>query len=261
MAHETESPMATQAPLNDGELLRYSRQIFLKQWDLDGQDRATDAHVLIVGAGGLGCPAALYLAGAGIGRLTLVDDDVVELSNLHRQIAYRESDVGLPKVEALKQQLQQLNHSVSIHAVPLRIDEAWLAEHLNDSVHMVLDCTDNFSIRSALNRVCQARGIPLVSGAAIRYQGQVALYDFTKAEQACAVCLYGDGEMPDTHCHEAGILGPVVGLMGTQQALLALQWLQGISRLNQVYVLDALRLSWRQLNFNQDKQCPVCANK
>jgi len=260
MAHETESLMAMQAPsLNDEELLRYSRQIFLKQWDLEGQDNAKKAHVLIVGAGGLGCPAALYLAGAGIGKLTLVDDDVVEISNLHRQIAYRESDVGLPKVKALKQQLQCLNHNVKIDTFQQRADEAWLLDFLDTSTHLVLDCTDNFSIRSALNQACQRKKIPLVSGAAIRYQGQVALYDFTRAEQACAVCLYGEGEMPDAYCHEAGILGPVVGLMGTQQALLALQWLQGISRLNQLYVLDAQRLIWRQLSAKKDSQCPVCS--
>lgn len=260
MAGETESPTATAAQLSDDELLRYSRQIFLQEWDLDGQETASRAHVLIVGAGGLGCPAALYLAGAGIGELTLVDDDVVEVSNLHRQIAYRESDVGKPKVMALAQQLQRLNSSVKINPIAERIDEAWLQTHINERITMVLDCTDNFSIRSALNKVCHAKQVPLVSGAAIRYQGQVALYDFTEPEQACAVCLYGDADMPDTHCHEAGILGPVVGMMGTQQALLALQWLQGVRRLNQVYLLDAMRLSWRQLTCPQDTHCPVCAS-
>lgn len=251
--------MAMQPSLNDDDLLRYSRQIFLPHWDLNGQDIAARAHVMIVGAGGLGCPAALYLAGAGIGKLTLVDHDVVEVSNLHRQIAYRETDVGMAKVAALKQQLQGLNHQVTITTVEKKVDEVWLAHHLSEDVSLVLDCTDNFSIRSALNRVCQANQIPLVSGAAIRYQGQVALYDFSHSEQACAVCLYGDDEVPESYCHEAGILGPVVGLIGTYQALLALQWLQGVRQANQLYLLDAMRLMWRQTTFSKNPQCTVCS--
>lgn len=252
--------MVMHPPLTDDDLLRYSRQIFLPHWDFNGQEIAAQAHVVIVGAGGLGCPAALYLAGAGVGKLTLVDHDVVEVSNLHRQVAYRETDIGIAKVTALKQQLESLNHNVKITTVEQKIDEVWLRHNLSGGVSLVLDCTDNFSIRSALNRVCQSNQIPLVSGAAIRYQGQVALYDFSDSEQACAVCLYGDDDMSDSYCHEAGILGPVVGLVGTYQALLALQWLQGVRRINQLYLLDAMRLSWRQVAFSKDSQCVVCGD-
>lgn len=244
--------------LNDEQLLRYSRQIFLDDWDLAGQEKAQQSHVLIVGAGGLGCPAALYLAGAGVGHLTLVDDDVVDVSNLHRQIAYRESDVGKSKVTALAQQLTQLNSDISITTHQQRIDARWLEQHLNSSVDLVLDCTDNFTIRTALNRACVAKNIPLVSAAAIRYQGQVALYDFSQTGQACAACLFGEDDMADTFCHEAGILGPVVGMMGTFQALLALQFLQGITKAGQLYLLDAKRLRWRQLRFEKNPDCDVC---
>jgi len=212
----------------------------------------------VVGAGGLGCPAALYLAGAGVGELTLVDFDVVELSNLHRQIAYTEANLGQPKVEALRQQLLARNPHVMIHAKSEKVDAAWLHEQLPKGVGLVLDCTDNFAVRTALNAACYQHKVPLISGAAIRYQGQVAAYDFTQGTQACAVCLFGEEEMPDTHCHEAGILGPVVGLIGTQQALLALQMLQGVRRENQLYILDAQRLSWRQLSFSKNPYCSIC---
>ncbi|MCH8544537.1 MAG: molybdopterin-synthase adenylyltransferase MoeB [Alcanivorax sp.] len=243
--------------LTDDQLLRYSRQILLPEFDVAGQAALAAARVLLIGAGGLGCPAALYLAGAGVGELILADPDKVDSSNLHRQIAYRETDVGQPKAQALAATLHALNSEVRITAHVLAADDSWLATQV-PGVTLVLDCSDNFATREAVNRACHAAGVPLISGAAIRQEGQLAVFDFRQPESPCYGCLYGDGEGPDTLCSESGILGPVVGTVGTLQAHLALRLLSGANVGGVLHLFDGATMSWRQLRLRRDPGCRVC---
>lgn len=243
--------------ISDQDLLRYSRQIILPSVDVAGQEALAVARVMLIGAGGLGCPAGLYLAGAGAGNLTLVDPDTVETSNLQRQVAFRENDTGQPKVQALSAQLQHLNSGVAINGHCLAADEHWLAEHVTQH-DLVLDCSDNFATRLAVNHACRKAGVPLISAAAIRLEGQLALFDFRQADSPCYQCLYGEGDEADSFCHEAGILGPVVGMMGTFQALLAIRLLCGHSFDSQLYLFDGESLQWRTLAFRRDPECPGC---
>lgn len=243
--------------LTDDQLLRYSRQILLPEFDVAGQAAVATARVLLIGAGGLGCPAALYLAGAGVGELILVDPDTVESSNLHRQIAYREADVGQPKARALAATLRALNSDVRVREHVLAAGEAWLAAQV-PGVTLVLDCSDNFATRESVNRACHAAGVPLISGAAIRQEGQLAVFDFRQPESPCYGCLYGDGEGPDTLCSESGILGPVVGTVGTLQAHLALRLLSGADVGGVLHLFDGATMSWRQLRLRRDPGCRVC---
>lgn len=251
--------------LTDDQLMRYSRQILLSQFDVAGQEALANARVLIVGAGGLGCPAALYLAGAGVGELTLVDGDQVDTSNLHRQIAYTEKDPGRAKAAALADHLRALNSEIIIHAEQVHADEAWLKETLSPSGNMpgrydlVLDCTDNFAVRSAINRACLFARTPLISAAAIRMEGQLAVFDFREPERPCYGCLYGEGDTPDTLCSESGVLGPVVGVVGSMQALLAIRLLAGEKLPPKLYLFDGASMEWRSLGFGKDPGCPVCA--
>ncbi|MBZ2188586.1 molybdopterin-synthase adenylyltransferase MoeB [Alcanivorax sp. JB21] len=243
--------------LTDDQLLRYSRQILLPEFDVAGQAAAAAARVLVIGAGGLGCPAALYLAGAGVGELILVDPDMVDSSNLHRQIAYREADVGQPKARALAATLRALNSDVRVHEHVLAADGNWLASQV-PGVTLVLDCSDNFATRESVNRACHAAGVPLISGAAIRQEGQLAVFDFRQPDSPCYGCLYGDGEGPDTLCSESGILGPVVGTVGTLQAHLALRLLSGADVGGVLHLFDGATMSWRQLRLRRDPGCRVC---
>jgi molybdopterin-synthase adenylyltransferase len=243
--------------LSDDQLMRYSRQLLLPGFDVAGQDAVASARVLIVGAGGLGCPVALYLAGAGVGELVIVDPDEVDSSNLHRQIAYRESNVGQPKAEALAATLRALNSDITITAHVHTADSDWLAAML-PGVSLVLDCCDNFATRSAVNAVCHAAGVPLVSGAAIRLEGQLVAFDFRDPATPCYACLYGEGDGPDTLCSESGILGPVVGTVGTLQALMALRLLTGHKVDGVLHLFDAATMQWRQMTLRKDPACPVC---
>ncbi len=236
---------------NDEQLNRYSRQLMVDELDLDGQEALAAARVLIVGCGGLANPAALYLAGAGVGQLVLADDDRVELSNLHRQVAFRGDQVHQSKAEALRDQLQLLNAVV-------RVDDAWLDDAVAEAT-LVLDCTDNFVTRQAINRACVAHAKPLVSGAAIRMDGQLAVFDLRAADSPCYACVYGDGTDGDLACSEAGILGPVVGVVGTLQALAAIRTLSGASVASVLHLFDGRTLGWRQVAIPRDPQCPVCA--
>lgn len=246
--------------LTDDALQRYSRQLLLAEVDLDGQEALAAASVLIVGAGGLGNPAALYLAGAGVGRLTLVDGDRLEVSNLHRQIAFRESQCGDNKADALAQQLRALNAHVDVETVQQFVDRA-LLDRLLPTMSVVLDCTDNFATRLLVNEACVAHRVPLVSGAAIRLEGQLAVFDLRRDDAACYACLYGDGEGQDELCSQSGVLGPVVGMIGTLQALEAIKLLCGHASAQVLYQFDGKRLAWRELAFRRDPACPVCGDK
>ncbi len=243
---------------NDEQLNRYSRQLMVDELDLDGQEALAAARVLIVGCGGLANPAALYLAGAGVGQLVLADDDRVELSNLHRQVAFRGDQVHQSKAEALRDQLQLLNADVDVRSAVVRVDDAWLDDAVAEAT-LVLDCTDNFVTRQAINRACVAHAKPLVSGAAIRMDGQLAVFDLRAVDSPCYACVYGDGTDGDLACSEAGILGPVVGVVGTLQALAAIRTLSGASVASVLHLFDGRTLGWRQVAIPRDPQCPVCA--
>jgi len=242
---------------NDEQLNRYSRQLMVDELDLDGQEALAAARVLIVGCGGLANPAALYLAGAGVGQLVLADDDRVELSNLHRQVSFRGDQVHQSKAEALRDQLQLLNADVDVRSAVVRVDDAWLDDAVAEAT-LVLDCTDNFVTRQAINRACVAHAKPLVSGAAIRMDGQLAVFDLRAADSPCYACVYGDGTDGDLACSEAGILGPVVGVVGTLQALAAIRTLSGASVASVLHLFDGRTLGWRQVAIPRDPQCPVC---
>ncbi len=246
--------------LNDDQLLRYSRQLMVEEFDLAGQEALAGARVLVVGCGGLANPAALYLAGAGVGELVLADDDAVELSNLHRQVAFRGKDVGQSKAEALKAELQALNSDVSVQAHTVRVDADWLDREVA-SATVVLDCTDNFATRQSINQACVTHRTPLVSGAAIRMDGQLAVFDLRQPDSACYACVYGDGTDGDLACSQAGIVGPVVGIVGTLQALAAMQVLLGNPMPATLRLFDGRTLSWREMRFHKDPACPVCSRR
>lgn len=248
--------------MNDQQLQRYSRQILLPQIDFEGQQRLLESHALIIGLGGLGSPASLYLAAAGVGRLTLVDFDTVDLSNLQRQIVHRTADVGRPKIESARDNLRALNPDVCIDTLPGPLDDAALraAVHAAD---VVLDCTDNFTTRHAINRACVAERKPLVSAAAIRLEGQLSVFDTRQDQSPCYHCLYReDGEELET-CTRNGILAPVVGSMGTLQALEAIKVLLGLGEplIGRLLLFDALRFDMRLLKLRRDPACPVCGQR
>lgn len=245
--------------MHDQQLLRYSRQILLEQIDVDGQQRLLDSSVLIVGMGGLGSPAALYLAGAGVGRLLLADDDHVDLSNLQRQIMHGTADLNRPKTASAADRLTALNPDVDIQ----QLDRRLLGEQLHQAVEqvdLVLDCTDNFITRQALNNACVALRRPLVSGAAIRLQGQVSVFDLRVQDSPCYQCLYGDGDDVTLSCSEAGVIGPLVGMVGSLQALEALKLLAGFGEplIGRLLLIDALQTRFRELRIKRDPGCACC---
>lgn len=244
----------------DDQLLRYSRQLLLDDVGLDGQEALREARVLLIGCGGLANPAALYLAGAGVGAVILVDDDRVDLSNLHRQIAFRAAQVGDSKALALAAQLRALNPDVEAESVAARADAAWLDRRLPE-VDAVLDCSDNFATRQAVNAACVRHRKPLISGAAVRMDGQLAVFDLRDPEKPCYACVYGDGVDGDLSCSEAGILGPVVGTVGTLQALLTIHLLTGRPVAPVLRLFDGRTVSWREVRFRKDPGCPVCGER
>lgn len=235
---------------------RYSRQVVLREVGVNGQQLLCDSTALVIGVGGLGTVAALYLAGAGVGRLILADRDRVEISNLQRQILYRQNDLGRSKTEAAREQLAALNPQVEVE---LRDENNW-AEAIAQA-DVVLDCSDNFPTRFAVNAACVAARKPLVSGAAIRFEGQLAVFDLRRGGP-CYACLYPDiGEAQET-CEEAGVLGPVVGTVGSLQALAALKLLLGLGDdASHLLTWDALSMQWRRLKISADAHCAVCASK
>lgn len=246
---------------SDEELLRYSRQIMLPGFDVAGQLALRAAKVLIIGAGGLGSPAAMYLAAAGIGEINLIDDDVVELSNLQRQIMHRESSLSKPKVESAQESLRSLNSSCQVNVFNERFSlERW-ASRLG-SYTVVLDCSDNFETRFAVNEGCLKAKVPLVSAAAIRMEGQLVIFDSRNSDSPCYECLYArDGEDAQT-CSESGVMAPLVGILGSLQAMEAIKLCAdyGEPSAGRLIIYDALSLSWRSLKLTKDNDCKACGD-
>jgi len=249
--------------MDDPQLLRYARHILLDDFGIEGQERLLAARVLIVGAGGLGSPAALYLAAAGVGHLVLADDDNVELSNLQRQILHSTARVGQPKAESGRAMLGELNPEITVTPLVARLDDAQLQKEVARA-DVVLDCSDNFATRHAINRACVAQRKPLVAGAAIRYAGQVGVYDLRRAESACYHCVFPDADEVEAEtCATTGVFAPLVGIIGAVQAAEALKLLTGIGQtLNgRLLQLDARTMRWRESRVRRDAACPVCAGR
>ena len=248
--------------MNDDQLLRYSRQIMLPEFDVAGQDALLDAHALIVGLGGLGSPAALYLAAAGIGSLTLVDYDTVEVSNLQRQIIHDQHSLGRDKVASAADRIAAINPDTQVRTVAAKLDEQTLAATMAD-VDVVVDGTDNFAIRYAINKACFAQRKPLVSGAAIRMEGQVAVFDPRRADSPCYQCLYADAADVVLNCAENGVAAPLVGIVGSIQAMEAIKVVADVGDTLTGYVLylDAKRMELRKLKLSRDPNCPTCAER
>ena len=246
--------------MNDQQLLRYSRHILLDEIGVEGQERLRAARALVIGAGGLGCPAALYLAASGVGKLTLADPDKVDLTNLQRQILYRTESVGSVKVEAAKAALAALNPEVTVVPLQKKIGAEELKTILQD-VDVVLDCSDNFATRHALNRACVAHRKPLVSGAAIRFDAQVTVFDLRDKDAPCYACLYAeDGEIEEVQCSQLGVFAPLTGVVGALQAMEAVKLLAGAGTplAGRLLLLDAKSAEWRTVRVKKDPSCPVC---
>ena len=245
---------------SDEELLRDGRQILLKQVDGEGQLRLKNSKVLIVGLGGLGSPVALYLAAAGVGERYLADFDVLDLSNLQRQIVHDTAAVDTLKVQSAQERLQALNPHIRVHTLSEKLDSDNLPGILK-SVNLVMDCTENFTIRGQLNVACVMAGKVLVSGAAIRTEGQVSVYDPKNEQSPCYHCVFGDGGEEGLTCSEAGVLGPLVGLIGSLQALEALKILAGFGEtlVGRLLLVDALSTRFRELKLRRDPKCSVCS--
>lgn len=243
------------------ELARYGRHLVLPEIGVAGQETLRERHVLLVGAGGLGSAAALYLAAAGVGQLSIADPDALELSNLQRQILYRETDLGQGKAQRAAAQLTALNPEVNVRTMATALDASNLPDLLR-SVDVVLDGSDNFPTRFAVNAACVTARKPLISGAAIRFEGQLAVFTPGIHHSPCYRCLYPDsGETQET-CENAGILGPIVGVIGSMQALLAIRLLLGLgdNPAGTLHLFDALTFHWRRLRIPRDPHCPVCAH-
>ena len=255
----------TEMQLNDSQLLRYSRHILLNEIGIEGQQRIREARVLIIGAGGLGSPAAYYLASAGVGSIVLVDSDTVDLTNLQRQILHTTDRVGTPKAHSGQATLQAINPEVEVTPIAQRVDSDALGK-LVARATIVLDCSDNFATRQATNRACVIHRKPLVSGAAIRFDGQVAVFDLRTPEAPCYACLFpassGADEGVDELCSTMGVFAPLTGIIGTMQAAEALKLAAGVGETlhGQLVMLDALTMRWHAVRVTRDPACPVCAN-
>ena len=250
----------SESELGDQQLLRYSRQIMLPQVDLSGQQRLLDARVLILGAGGLGCPLALYLASSGVGHITIVDDDVVELSNLQRQILYSDADIGRLKAEVVRERLAAVNPEVIVQAICQRPNLEDL-RRLIAEVDLVLDGTDNFSSRYQHNRACIALKKPLLSASVIRFEGQL-MYFNPASDGPCYACLYPSASDVTETCSGNGVLAPVAGVMATAMATEALKQLlqMGDSSIGRLHLFDALAMEWRTVKVKADPECSHCAS-
>ncbi len=248
--------------MNDQQLLRYSRHILLEEIGIEGQRALLGSRALIIGLGGLGSPAALYLAASGVGQLTLCDHDTVDFSNLQRQIIHRTQTVGHPKVSSAQATLQEINPEVECVALPIRADEARLAE-LVAQADVVLDCSDNFTTRYAVNRACLAHRKPLVSGAAVQFHGLVAGFDYRREDAPCYNCLFPeDSAAAELRCATTGVFAPLVGIIGTLQAAEALKLLMGIERglSSKLLSVNALDMNIMRSNVNKDPACQVCCD-
>jgi molybdopterin/thiamine biosynthesis adenylyltransferase len=248
--------------MQDEELLRYSRHILLDAIGVEGQARVISARALVVGAGGLGSPAAMYLACAGVGHITLVDNDTVDLTNLQRQIAHSTARVGQPKASSALQTLQALNPLIQVHAVLARADAAWLDATLPE-VDVVLDCCDNFSTRHAINAACVRHRVPLVSGAALQFAGQISVFDPRHAPSPCYACIFPPNcPPPETRCSTMGVFAPLVGIIGSMQAAEALKIIIGCGTplAGRLLLLDGLRMEWTEMQVARQAHCSVCGN-
>ncbi|MGR5175716.1 molybdopterin-synthase adenylyltransferase MoeB [Vibrio parahaemolyticus] len=245
--------------LSDEEMLRYNRQIILKNFDFDGQEALKQSSIVIIGAGGLGCAASQYLATAGVGTLTLVDDDQVELSNLQRQVLHNDATVGLDKVESAKQALVKLNPHLNVSTINRRLDDTELESVITQHT-LVLDATDNVDTRNQLNRLCFKHKKPLVCGAAIRMEGQITVFTYKEDKLPCYACLsalFGDTTLS---CVEAGVMSPIVGIIGATQALEAIKVIAnyGQPKVGKLLIFDGLSLTWREMGLPKSRQCSVC---
>lgn len=247
--------------MNDHQLLRYSRHILLDELGIEGQERIRCARALIIGAGGLGSPAALYLGSAGVGHITIVDDDTVDLTNLQRQIAHTTERVGQTKVDSMRVALAQINPDVVVSVLRERVAAARLTS-LVAAADVVLDCCDNYATRQAVNAACVAQRVPLVSGAAIRFDGQLSVYDARDAESPCYACVFPpDADFEETRCATMGVFAPLVGIIGSMQAAEALKLVAQVGRSlsGRLLMLDASSMEWTALRVPRRAACPVCA--
>jgi len=247
--------------MNDEQLLRYSRHILLDELGIEGQRRLLAAHALVIGAGGLGSPVALYLGTAGVGRITLVDDDVVDLTNLQRQIAHTQARIGQSKADSARQSIAAINPDVQVNALRQRADAA-LLDTLVPQADVVLDCSDNFLTRQAVNAACVSHRRPLVSGAAVGFDGQIAVYDTRNADAPCYACVFPpEATVEEINCATMGVFAPLVGIIGATQAAEALKLLAGIGRalVGRLLMLDARAMEWTQIEMQRSRDCPVCA--
>lgn len=246
--------------MTDDELLRYSRHILLDDIGIEGQERILGAHALVVGAGGLGSPVALYLGSAGVGHITVVDHDTVDLTNLQRQVAHTMSHVGHPKVQSIQAAIARINPGVQVTAVQQRAD-AELLNQLVAQADVVLDCCDNFVTRQAINAACVQQKKPLVSGAAIRFDGQICVYDARDAQSPCYACVFPpEATFEETRCATMGVFAPLVGIIGSLQAAEALKLISGVGRAltGRLLMLDGRAMEFTEVRIGRHAACPVC---
>ena len=249
--------------MNDDQLLRYSRHVLLNELGVEGQERLMASHALVIGAGGLGSPVALYLGTAGVGRITIVDDDTVDVTNLQRQIAHDMSRVGQPKAVSAAQTIGEINPEVQVRAIRLRADPQHLDEWVA-TTDVVLDCSDNFGTRQAVNAACVAHRKPLVSGAAIGFDAQISVYDTRQPDAPCYACLFPAEAAPEeVRCATMGVFAPLVGIIGSMQAAEALKLLAGVgsSLAGRLQMLDARSMEWTEIRTSRDPGCKVCASR
>jgi molybdopterin/thiamine biosynthesis adenylyltransferase len=247
--------------MNDDQLLRYSRHILLPQIGIQGQETLVRSHVLVIGAGGLGSPAAMYLAASGVGKLTICDNDAVDLTNLQRQIAYSTDCIGKSKANSVKKTISGINPEIKVVALNERVDDKKLTQLVQDA-DAVVDASDNFPTRHAINRACLFQKKPLISGAVVRFEGQVIVFDFRDPEGPCYHCLFPEyGDDHDMHCAVMGVFAPLVGIIGSIQAAETLKILLGIGQTlnDRLLLLDGLSTEWRTIRLNKDSKCTVCS--
>ena len=245
--------------MNDQQLLRYSRQIMLPQIDIEGQQKLLASNVVIIGAGGLGCPAAMYLAAAGVGEISIYDDDEVDLSNLQRQIAHHTQDIGVDKVISTQQTLNNLNPETKVIAVKQRLEDESLQQAVSNA-DIVLDCSDNFKTRFAINRACVQQKTPLVSGAAIRFEGQVSVFNNSQQDSPCYQCLYNEVGDEEQNCARNGVIAPLTGIIGSIQAMEAIKLIVGIGETltGRLLLFDGLSMEWNTMRLKRNAHCAVC---
>ena len=246
--------------MNDEDLLRYARHILLNDFGIEGQERLLASRVLVVGVGGLGSPVAMYLASAGVGTLLLADHDTVDISNLQRQVIHTSDRIGVLKAESGKQSIHALNPSTKVETLLNRMDDTSLSQAIAQ-VDLVVDCTDNFATRHAINRACVKHRVPLVSGAAVRFDGQISVFDPRDAASPCYHCLFPEAQDVEAiNCATMGVFAPLVGIIGTMQAAEAIKVLSdtGNPLVGRLLILDALDMRWHSVKVKRDPGCPVC---